>query len=121
MNPIIWVLIACFCGSLLGYISKWLSGGIVGWKAFAQDVLTGLIAAAVFAGAYQINQGVLTVLDCHRRDDRRLGPCHGRKLGQEQRDAEKAQQNHGGALSEQDEPAKVRWTSSSLRFGGRSG
>jgi hypothetical protein len=63
MNPIIWVLIACFAGSLLGYISKWLSGGIVGWKAFAQDVLTGLIAAAVFAGAYQINQGGLTVLD----------------------------------------------------------
>jgi hypothetical protein len=63
MNPIIWVAIACFGGALLGYISKWLSGAIVGVKMFLQDVLAGVIAAAVFAGAYQINAGGLTVLD----------------------------------------------------------
>jgi hypothetical protein len=63
MNPIIWVAIACFGGALLGYISKWLSGAIADVKMFLQDVLAGIIAAAVFAGAYQINAGGLTVLD----------------------------------------------------------
>jgi hypothetical protein len=63
MNPIIWVAIACFGGALLGYISKWLSGGIANLKAFVNSLLTGVIAAAVFAGAYQLNGGSLTVLD----------------------------------------------------------
>ena len=63
MNPIIWVAIACFLGALLGYISKWLSGAISTAKMFGQDVLAGIIAAAVFAGAYQINAGGLTVID----------------------------------------------------------
>ncbi len=63
MNPIVWVVLVCFIGALMGYLSKVFSGAITTWKQFGQDALTGIIAAAVFAGAYQFNKGSLTVLD----------------------------------------------------------
>ena len=60
---LIWVAIACFGGAILGNISNLLANSGITAKAFWQGILAGIIAALVFAGAYQINGGTITTYD----------------------------------------------------------
>ena len=60
---LLWIALAAFFGAILGNIIKWLSSEGETTKQFLQGVLTGVIAAAVFAGAYQLTTNKLTLYD----------------------------------------------------------
>ena len=60
---LLWIALAAFIGAILGNIIKWLGAEGQTTKQFLQGVLTGVIAALVFAGAYQLSEKSVTVFD----------------------------------------------------------
>lgn len=60
---LLWIFGAAFIGAVLGVLLNWLSASGMTTKQFVQGVITGIISAAVFAGAYQLKATTLTIYD----------------------------------------------------------
>jgi hypothetical protein len=60
---LLWIFGAAFLGSILGAVINWLSASGMTAKQFIQGIITGIISAAVFAGAYQLKTTTLTIYD----------------------------------------------------------
>jgi len=60
---LLWIFGAAFIGAVLGVLLNWLSASGMTTKQFVQGVVTGIISAAVFAGAYQLKATTLTIYD----------------------------------------------------------
>jgi hypothetical protein len=60
---LLWIALAAFVGALVGNVIKWLGADGETPKQFLQGLLTGFIAALVFAGAYQLSEKVVTIYD----------------------------------------------------------
>jgi uncharacterized membrane protein YeaQ/YmgE (transglycosylase-associated protein family) len=57
------VAIACFVGAVVGDIIKWLGSDGQTTKQLLQSIVTGIITAVVFAGAYQLLDKTVTIYD----------------------------------------------------------
>jgi TRAP-type uncharacterized transport system fused permease subunit len=60
---LMWIALACFLGAVIGDLIKWLGADGQSMKQLVQSILTGLITAVVFAGAYQLSERTITVYD----------------------------------------------------------
>jgi hypothetical protein len=60
---LLWIFGAAFIGAVLGVLINWLSADGMTAKQLVQGIVTGVISAAVFAGAYQIKFVSLTLYD----------------------------------------------------------